>query len=1155
MSEKATGAESKGSAQRSLLDELLAELSKAGGSVSSTEISDVIRKLQSTRDSVKKREDRERARKKKEEAAKKAEEDRIRNENHIKSVTSMDLPTDWENLFAGDHRAEGVHADSIPDGLILSLTNLGRVDIEYISTITGADLKSIILTLKGSIYQNPETWNECFYKGWETTEEYLSGNMVQKWKSAKAANEKYQGYFSENVAAIEKVLPPTVSSEDIYITLGSPWVPEEIIDEYIRHILKLPNTPRYTTHDPYTGSWEIFNKSAYNDQVAAKSTYGTPRMTALYILERTLNMKTIYITDEVTCCTSKSGKKRFINQAETVAALEKQKKMIAEFQKWVWKDPSRKAKLEMIFENQFGCIRKRHFDGSFLTFPNMSPAVQLYPYQKDAVARILFSPNTLLAHDVGSGKTYVMIAAGMELRRMGLSKKNLYVVPNNLVGQWRDIFLTLYPDANILCIEPKGFSPAKRERVLEAIRDKDYDGIIMAYSCFEGIALSQAHYIKELEETRDMVKKLLETSKGGTGKLRRKAKSVDEALFKAITEVLKTDCNVFFDELGITRLFVDEAHNFKNVPIETQVGHVLGISPDGSKKCQDMMDKVHLIQKNNSGGGVVMATGTPITNSVTDAYIMQKYLQSGELAMLDLQNFDSWIGMFAEKVTEFEIDVDTSSYRLATRFAKFHNLPELTTLLSSIADFHQVEVSDGIPETDGYSDALIGKTREFSDYLRNISSRADDVRHGRVNRADDNMLKITTDGRKAALDLRLVDPKSRFTYQSKIARCAENVWNIYRKTTAQKSTQLIFCDSSTPKKGFNIYDELHALLFSMGIPAEEIAFIHDADTDKKRKTLFRQVQTGQVRVLIGSTFKLGLGVNVQDKLIAIHHLDVPWRPADMTQREGRILRQGNENKRVKIFRYITEGSFDAYSWQLLEIKQRFIAGLLSGSLADRSGSDIEDTVLDYAEVKALAVGNPLVKQRVETANELSRLLTLQRKAVENRITLEKELSELPGRMTRQESLIQKCQDDADFMLQTFTIQDKEIRRQIRKDIYDAVCINELATKETILMIYQGFEIILPTNMRKEKPYVWLQRQGRYYVELGDSEVGCLIRVDNALEGLPAYLEKLQNHLLDMQQRETELQAELQKKEDFTEKITECKDALAKLDKKLGVTKS
>ena len=1155
MSKNTTRAESRDSAQHSLLDELLTELNKAGSNISSSDISDLIRRLQSTHDSVRKCEDRERARKKKEEAARQAEEERIRKENHIKSVTSMDLPMDWENLFAGDSRTEGVHADSIPDGLILSLANLGRVDIEYIAAITGEDLKSIILTLKGSIYQNPDTWNECFYKGWETAEEYLSGNMVQKWKSAKAANDKYMGYFAENLAAIEKVLPPTLSSEDIYITLGSPWVPEKIIDEFIGHILKLPNTPRYTTHDPYTGSWEIFQKSAYNDRVAAKSTYGTSRMTALYILERTLNMKPICITDEVSCHSGTASKKRLINQAETVAALEKQKKMIAEFQKWVWKDPDRKAQLEMIFENQFGCIRKRHFDGSFLSFPNMSPAVQLYPYQKDAVARILFSPNTLLAHDVGSGKTYVMIAAGMELRRMGLSQKNLYVVPNNLVGQWRDIFLTMYPGANILCVEPKRFTPAKRERVLESIRDKDYDGIIMAYSCFEEINLSQEHYIKELEETRDMVKKLLEDSKGGTGKLRRKAKSVDEALFKSITEVLKTDCNVFFDELGITRLFVDEAHNFKNVPIETQVGQVLGINPHGSKRCQDMMDKVHLIQKNNGGGGVVMATGTPITNSVTDAYIMQKYLQSGELAMLDLQNFDSWIGMFAEKVTEFEIDVDTSSYRLATRFAKFHNLPELTSLLASIADFHQVDVADGVPEIDGYSKALIGKTKEFSDYLNTISQRADDVRHGLVRRSDDNMLKITTDGRKAALDLRLVDPKSRFTYQSKIARCAENVWDIYRKTSGQNSTQLIFCDSSTPKKDFNVYDELHALLFSMGIPAEQIAFIHTADTEKRRQALFRQVRSGQVRVLIGSTFKLGLGVNVQDKLIAIHHLDVPWRPADMTQREGRILRQGNENKKVQIFRYITEGSFDAYSWQLLETKQRFIAGLLSGSLADRNGSDIEDTVLDYAEVKALAVGDPLVKERVETANELSHLLTLQRKAVENRIALEKDLAALPGRMDRQKILIQKCREDADYMLETFTPQDKEIRRQLRKHIYDAVCANELATRETTLMTYQGFQIILPTNMSKAKPYVWLQRQGRYYVELGDSEVGYLIRLDNILEGLPAHLEKLEQNLQDMAHREVELQAELQKKEDYSDQITACKEKLAILDKELGVGKA
>ena len=1136
----------------SWLDDLLAQLNKASGKVSSDQITDAIRKLSAAKERAKKRETEEKKRKAAEDAAEQQRQQQQRHQQHIQDVTSMDLPLDWENLFAGDSRVEGVHADSIADGLILSLANLGRVDIEYIASITGADMKSVIMTLKGSIYQNPDTWNECFYKGWETAEEYLSGNMVQKWKSAKAANEAYSGYFADNVAAIEKVLPPSLSAEDIYITLGSPWVPEDVIDAFICYILKVKDCYAKTTHDTYTGSWEIRNKSFYSNRVAAKSTYGTERLTALYILERTLNMKTVCVTDEVVCNTNKSGKKRAINQTETVAALEKQKKLIETFRKWVWQDPKRKERLEMIFENKFGCIRKRHFDGSFLTFPTMSSAVQLYPYQKNAVARILFSPNTLLAHDVGSGKTFVMIAAGMELRRMGLSKKNLYVVPNNLVGQWRDVFQQLYPGANVLSVDPKSFTPAKRENVLRQIRDLDYDGIIMAYSCFEQISLSQEHYIKELEETREQLKKLLKNAGKSTAKLRRKAESVDKALCKAITEVLKTENTIFFDELGITRLFVDEAHNFKNVPIETQVGHVLGISASGSQKCQDMMDKVRLIQKGNGGGGVVMATGTPITNSVTDAYIMQQYLQNGELALLELQSFDSWIGMFAEKVTEFEIDVDTSSYRLATRFAKFHNLPELTTLLASIADFHQVDVADGIPETDGYSDALIGKTPEFADYLKTISVRADDVRQGRVPRTQDNMLKITTDGRQAALDLRLVDPRARFTYQSKVARCAENVWEIYRNTSARKSTQLIFCDSSTPKKGFNMYDELHALLFSMGIPAEEIAFIHDADSEKRRKTLFRQVQTGQVRVLVGSTFKLGLGVNVQDKLIAIHHLDVPWRPADMTQREGRILRQGNENKTVKIFRYITEGSFDAYSWQLLETKQRFIAGLLSGSLEERTGSDVEDTVLDYAEVKALAIGNPLIKERVEVANELTRLLTLQRKAVETYFALEKELAELPGKMEHQRELIEKCRLDAAFMQESFVAQDKDTRKTLRKAIFDAVCANSLATKETELLTYQGFRIILPTNMSVEKPFVWLQREGRYYVELGDSEIGCLIRLDNAIEGLPEHLQKLEDNLALMEQRQVALEAELQKEEDFAEQIAACKERLAKIDKKLGV---
>lgn len=1138
--------------QVTFFDDLMEVLQK-NGKTSSKDIADAIEKLKKAKGTAEKRERKERKHQEEIDRLRKEQEERRKENEHIQQVTSMDLPMDWENLFAGDSRVEGVHADSISDGLILSLSNLGSVDIEYISSITGEDLKTVICALKGSIYQNPDTWQECFYKGWETAEEYLSGNMVRKWKSAKEADKKYKGYFADNVKAIEQVMPPTLSGDEIYITLGSPWVPVDIIDQFIAHILKRPWECRtWTSHDTYTGTWEIACKSTYKDDVAARSTYGTERLSALYILERTLNMKTVCVTEEVVCSTAKSGKKRVINQTETVAALEKQQKLIKEFRNWVWKDPARKSRLETIFENNFSCVRKRNFDGSFLSFPTMDPRVQLYPYQKDAVARILFSSNTLLAHDVGSGKTYIMIAAGMELRRMGLSKKNLYVVPNNLVGQWESIFLNMYPGAKLLCVTPKNFTPTKRNAMLQTIRDEDYDGIIMAYSCFEQIELSRSYYIQKLEKTREEIKKLLQKAKCATGRLRRQADAVDEELFKVISNVVEYESAVFFDELGITRLFVDEAHNFKNVPIDTKTDKVLGINAKGSKKCQDMMDKVQQIQKSNNGGGVVMATGTPITNSITDAFIMQKYLQGGELAMLDLQSFDSWIGMFAEKVTEFEIDVDTSSYRLATRFAKFHNLPELTALLASIADFHQMDNSDGVPLTDGYSDALIGKTPEFASYLQFISDRAEKVRQGIVRRNVDNMLQITTDGRKAALDLRLVDPGARFTYQSKVARCAENVFTIYHRTALQKSTQLIFCDSSIPKKDFNIYDEVRRLLMGTGIPEQEIAYIHDADTEKQRQALFAKVRTGQIRVLIGSTFKLGLGVNVQNKLVAVHHLDVPWRPADMTQREGRILRQGNENEKVQIFRYITEGSFDAYSWQLLETKQRFIVGLLSGSLEDRSGSDIEDTVLDYAEVKALAVGNPLVKERVETANELTRLLTLQRKAVESHIALEKELMELPGKMSHQADLIFKCQQDTDFAAESFVQQDKQLRRQIRKTLFDAVAANELATKETVLMQYQGFDVVLPANMTLKKPFIWLQRQGRYYVELGDTEIGYLIRLDNVLEGLPDYKRRMEENLEKMEQRQIFLGAELQKKEDYTDQIAVCKDKLKKLDQKLGV---
>ena len=1159
-----------------------------GGLLTAEDLERAIKRLTKEKNKAQKREQEEAQRKAAEERERAEREERERHAAHVASVTSMDLPLDWENAFFGDKRAADVRAESIPDGLILSLSNLGKVDIEYIAAITGADCKTVIEALRGSIFQNPDTWGECFYKGWETAEEYLSGHLMPKWKAAKDANETYSGYFEDNVRAIEKAMPAPVNPEDIYVTLGSPWVPADIIDDFIEHLFGVPSNWTYwnaqqrrrcdmeiasedgelvpfkklksTKHDEITGTWEIPEKNRYSHSIDVSEAYGTSRIEALYILERTLNLQPIIVTDEATSHTNASGKKRVVNQSESALAHEKQRMLIDEFKKWVWRDSERAERLQAIFENKFGCLRQRNFDGQFLEFPTMSPNASLYPYQKDAVARILFTPNTLLAHDVGSGKTYVMATAGMELRRMGLSKKNLYVVPNNIVGQWRDVFRELYPDAKLLCIEPKNFKPAKRQDVLKDIRDNDYDGVIMAYSCFERIPLSKTYYAEFLQAKRDVILKIVSEKDKATSRLKKKQDAVQQALDDLSRTMDDLYDGVYFDELGITRLFIDEAHNFKNVPLETKMKNVLGISPKGSKRCQDMLDKVRQVQRQNSGGGVVLATGTPITNSITEAFVMQQYLQSGELAMLDLQCFDSWVGMFAEQSTEFEIDVDTSGYRMATRFSKFHNLPELTSLLASVADFHQMERSAGIPNIDGRTDALIGKTSDFESFLADISRRADMVRYGIVNRRDDNMLKITSDGRKAALDMRLVDPTLAFTYQSKVARCAENVFDIYTKTSAQRSAQLVFCDSSTPKDSFNLYDELKNLLTDMGVPEENIAFVHDAETESERSRLFANVRAGDVRVLIGSTFKLGLGVNVQDRLIALHHLDVPWRPADMTQREGRILRQGNTNSKVMIFRYITEGSFDSYSWQLLETKQRFITELLSGSLEERSGADVDDTVLDYAEVKALAVGNPLIKQRVEAANELSRFRALQRKTSEARQRMGQELDGLPRKIQHQKKVIAQCRADKLFASSSAAARvdpddsvEKKRRLSIRQKIGKALAENEFARIERRLMEWRGFTVILPANMVPQEPYLWIERAGRYRIEMGDSESGYLMRIDNCIEGFEKRCESLEKALEQMNAREQAIEKELEKRESYADQIAELKETLRRLDEELGVS--
>lgn len=1102
-----------------------------------------------------------------EQRRKKREERRLKKEaevaekaaakKHAEKVTCMDLPLDYFNGFDTDSRAE-LRVDSIEDGLIASLNNLGKVDIEYISSISGYSLKQVIESLKGAIFQNPQTWGECFYKGWETSEEYLSGNLSRKLKIARDANKKYFGYFKANIEALTALVPVIPEQNDIYVTLGSPWVPEDIIDDFIDYISgeKAGKTFRETyrtRHDPFTGLWEIPYKTRFRHgkaNVRDSVTYGTSKLGMLNLLEAALNMRTPKITKEALSPGGAFDVNRITDEKETLLAIEKQKLLIETFQSWVWEDDRRAKMLMEIYEEKYACNRIRCFNGSYLSFPGMNKAVSLYPYQKNAVARIILSPNTLLAHDVGSGKTYVMIAAGMEMRRMGISKKNLYVVPNNIIGQWQNIFLEMYPDAKLLIVEPKTFVKSKRNEILEKIADEDYDGIIMAYSCFDMIPLSENYYTEYYENLR---KDLKEAKKGFyTGSvIDKRLKSSDLSMEKIRKRISLSEFYVYFDELGINTLFLDEAHNYKNVPLKTQVTNNRSISSTGSLKCEQMMDKVQCIQRQNGGRGVVFATGTPITNSVTDIFVMQKYLQSGELALLGLQNFDSWVGMFAERVSAYEIDLDTNSYHLATRFSHFHNLPELTAILTSIADFHQADKENGLPEFEGYTDMDLWGSGAFKAYLQDISRRADMVRKHEVKRDEDNLLKITTDGRKAALDMRLVDEdKYKDVPGKKVELCAENVLGIYKDTSEQKSTQLVFCDSSVPKAGFNMYDELKRILVQNGVDPSEIAFIHSADTDSKRQKLFRDVRDGKIRILVGSTFKLGMGVNVQDKLIAIHHLDIPWRPADMVQREGRILRQGNINEEIQIFRYITRGSFDAYSWQLLEIKQRFISQLLSGSITERRGGDVDEAVLNYAEVKALAVGNPRIKRRCEVINQLDRLKVMQKGYLDSRTKLIEEQAAIPGKIKHVKDQILLCEQDKIRYEESRREYKYKEARALRDLISNAVNAGFGLPDEKFIADYQGFKLFVPAYMEGPEGKILIKGCGNYYLSVG-SESGITIRLNNILENFDDKKKEFQQVIKNLRQREKAITEELSKDGGCEEEIKALRKELEVIDKELG----
>lgn len=1055
----------------------------------------------------------------------------------VKRATSFDLPTDYVNAYA--EQVKDAFLDDVSDALAYCMGMFGRVDMEYIAAVTGRSVPETVRALRAteSVYQDPALWQECFYKGWVTADEYLSGNVLEKYNRAKEATAKYLGHFDPNVAALQPLLPLPIAGKDIYFTLGSPWIPDTMVNDFVVQLLHLTfRLKDGVKHDAKLNNWTVrYGLSA--------SKYNTPRMSAVEIIERTLNNEPVRVYDLV-AKPNKWGygdKRRYdhvLNQVETIAAQDAQRRIIAEFESFVRSDPKRIKTLEDIFYARYGCLRVRRYNGRYLTLPGKNPAITLFPHQKDAVARIIFSRSTLLAHSVGTGKTYIMIAACMEMRRMGLSKKNFFVVPNNILGQWQKAFDDLYPSSRVLTVFPKDFAPKKREEMLQRLRDEDYDAVLMAYSTFSLIPLGLSAAITEI----DRKLRSLPDQPGYRGVRReltdRRARLEEHRRNQPKGKVL-------FEDLHITGLFVDEAHNYKNITIDT--GVVGRFAKPSGERSDDMYRKIRYLNTTKGLKSVVFATGTPITNSIADMYAMQTFLQAGELHFLGLDTFDEWALMFGEQSEDFEIDVDAVNYRMRTRFNRFHNLPELTNIFASVADFHLEESESLFSGTVGYHNVVVPRNQLQIAYINSLAERAKNIRLHQGEEGD-NLLKVTGDGRKAALDYRLIDDSAPAMPHSKTVYCADNVYRIYIEQPT--STQLVFCDVSTPKSSFNIYDEMKRLLIARGIPEAQIAFVHTAAKEQERKLLFDAVNRGDVRVLLGSTFKLGTGVNVQKRLFAVHHLDVPWRPGDMVQREGRMLRQGNLNDQVEVYRYITDGSFDAYSWQLLESKQRFISQLLYNSLDRRDGEDLDNMTLTYAQIKALAIGNPLIKERVETANLLTKLLLRSRCKEARRELLQARIAALPEEIEQLKQTLACCRKDN--ALYNRHRGDLVSRRAIGETILARLNTEVECTEDEVLETYKGFALVLPKGVVLQTPVLVVRGSHDWRTDIDRSAIAIINKVDAIIEHFAERGEKLSKRIKsdtwELEEAETELAAQ----DNLDEQIAQTRAQLENLDAALGV---
>ena len=863
--------------------------------------------------------------------------------------------------------------DTATDALALSLSEKAMIDMDYMAELTGKNEETLFFELKGVIFLNPlYGYGNNTERKYLTADEYLSGNVREKLAWARKSAEQNPDDYLVNVKALEKVQPVDLTASEIDVRLGATWLPQEDIQQFMVELLK----PAYYAsskikvhYSPLTVEWNISNKNSDYGNVTANVTYGTRRINGYKIIEETLNLKDVRIFDTVQ--DENGNDKRLLNKKETVLAQQKQQLIKDAFRDWIWKDPVRRERLTALYNEKFNSVRPREYDGSHIKFVGMNPEITLREHQVNAIARILYGGNTLLAHVVGGGKTFEMVAAAMESKRLGLCQKSLFVVPNHLTEQWAAEFLQLYPSANILVATKKDFETRNRKKFCSRIATGDYDAVIIGHSQFEKIPMSVERQRAILQAQLDEIIEGISEAKRAnaerfTIKQMEKSKRSIKLKLDKLNDQTRKDDVVTFEELGVDRLFVDEAHSFKNLFLYTKMRNVAGLAQTEAQKSSDLFMKCRYMDELTDNHGIIFATGTPISNSMTEMYTMQRYLQYDTLRSQGLQHFDAWASTFGETITAIELAPEGTGYRAKTRFARFYNLPELISMFKQVADVQTADMLKlPVPEAE-YHNEVIKPSKFQTDMVASFSERAEKVRNGMVDATVDNMLKITNDGRKLALDQRLTDDLLPDDPESKVNLCLDNIHRIWESSSEQKSTQLVFCDLSTPHGDgkFNVYDDLKAKLIRMGIPEAEIAFIHDAKTEAQKAALFTNVRAGNVRILLGSTAKMGAGTNVQKRLIAEHHLDIPWRPSDIEQREGRILRQGNENKRVDIFRYVTENTFDSYMWQTIENKQKFISQIMTSKSPVRSCEDVDETALSYAEIKALATGNPHIKEKM-----------------------------------------------------------------------------------------------------------------------------------------------------------------------------------------------